>query len=111
MHDSTDETIRKQNTLSEEEYHRLLASRRRRLTLDVLSGRLDPVDVEDLATAIAARENGRDGADDETVREVALSLHHVHLPAMASANTIEYDSEDGRVVSQTHRLDYEFRIE
>ena len=73
--------------------HKLLATERRRVALDILSERGAPVDLEDLAAAIAAREANRDVADDEAVKQVAISLHHTHLPMLADFGVIDYDPE------------------
>ena len=75
--------------------HRLLASARRRLALEILAERTTPLDLEELAAKIAARE---DGADEATPERVAVSLHHVHLPMMAALGVVEYDPG-------THRID------
>lgn len=78
--------------LTEHERHRLFAADRRRTTFEVLRGETDPVALEDLASAVAAREG--DGTDDETVEHVAITLHHVHLPKMADVGAIDYDPQE-----------------
>lgn len=83
--------------LSEGERHRLLRAERRRVTLEVLTDWSAPVDVEDLAAAVAERE--ADGADESTVRRVTVSLHHLHLPKMAEAGVVDYDPGAARVES------------
>ncbi|WP_254767576.1 DUF7344 domain-containing protein [Salinilacihabitans rarus] len=76
-------------------YH-LLAAERRRLTLDVLEGNTAPVDLDELAAGIAAREDGID-ADESAVERVAIDLHHVHLPKMDDLGIVDYDPASGRV--------------
>lgn len=75
--------------LGESEYHRLLASERRRVTLAVLESVTGQLSLDRLATAVAASQSG----DDETtdVEEVRITLHHVHLPKLAAAGVVEYD--------------------
>lgn len=91
--------------LTESERYQLLASDRRRLTLDVLDGRTDPVDIEDLAAGIAARENGLGATDEEAIERVMIALHHSHLPKMADLGVIDYDLDANRVESCSGLLD------
>lgn len=85
--------------------HKVLASERRRVALDILAERTDPVDLENLASAIAAREADGIEADEETVKRVALTLHHQHLPLMAKFGVIEYDPEATLVEPYPRRPD------
>lgn len=85
--------------LPESEYHRLLAAERRRTTLDVVAESTAPVELEDLAATVAARETGRDVVDEEAVERVARSLHHSHLPKMDDLGVIDYDPDAARVES------------
>ncbi|UPW00800.1 hypothetical protein M0R88_01540 [Halorussus gelatinilyticus] len=64
----------------------VLASERRRRVLYALHRRSGPVALSDLAEAVAASE-------DAEIERVAASLHHVHLPKLATANVVEYDRE------------------
>lgn len=75
------------------------------MTIDVLMGQVGSVELVDLATGIAARENGIDGADTETVVSVALALHHVHLPMMDDWGLIDYAPAENRVESCPRRHD------
>jgi hypothetical protein len=77
--------------LSTSDRHRVLAARHRRRVLDALAERTTPVDLETLAAAVAAREEG--GADEETVAQVSISLHHTHLPLMADVGVVDYDPD------------------
>ncbi|QCJ48345.1 hypothetical protein FCF25_14950 [Haloprofundus sp. MHR1] len=79
--------------LTATEYHRLHASKQRRTALDVLESRNPPVDLEELAAAIAARAEGMGTADDEAIDRIALRLHHAHLPMMADLGVIDYDPD------------------
>ncbi|WP_018258149.1 DUF7344 domain-containing protein [Halomicrobium katesii] len=54
--------------------------------------------VETLATLLAAQRSTADGPVDPTERDrVAIELRHVHLPELADATLIEYDSATGDV--------------
>ncbi len=91
--------------LTASECYRLLADERRRMTLDVLAGRNDPIDLAELAVGIAAREDGVNDVDESAVTSVAHSLHHVHLPKLSDHGMIEYNSDANRIESCPHRLD------
>ncbi|QLG48446.1 DUF7344 domain-containing protein [Natrinema halophilum] len=90
---------------TEGDRHRLLAAKRRRLTLDILAGMTGAVELVELAAGIVAREDGIDGVDDETVSEVTIALHHVHLPVMAEFGIIDYDPIDRCIKSCPARTD------
>ena len=92
--------------LTESEYHRLLAPKRRRLVLDALAGRTAPVELDDLAADIAAREYGSDTADEETVESVAVTLHHIHLPKLVEIGVLDYDSVAHRIYPDGVSIDY-----
>jgi len=83
--------------LSQSERSRLLASERRQTTLSVLSETRRPVDLEELAAAVAAREGDSDDPKSDRVASVATALHHNHLPRMADMGVVSYDAESGRV--------------
>lgn len=83
--------------LTESESRRLFREERRRTALDVLADRTVPVELDDVAAAVAERENGDSPADAESVERVALSLHHVHLPKMADFGVVDYDTDATRI--------------
>lgn len=85
--------------LTESERHRLLASERRRATLDALDDLPTPVALEDLADVVAGRECDADAPRTETVERVAISLHHTHLPKLADLGVLAYDPDAKRVSS------------
>ena len=87
------------------ERHRLLMDPRRRLTIDLLAGTTDRIDLEQLAAGIAARESGTDGGDESAVEHVATELHHVHLPMMAEMDVLEYDPQSRVVASSGVTID------
>lgn len=77
--------------LTDSEYHELLASDRRRAVLDVMATSSAPIGIEELASAVAARERDVEVADEEYITRVKLHLHHVQLPKMAEFGVLEYD--------------------
>ena len=77
-------------TISDSEWHRILSVERRRVLLDVLDDRPTPIDLGALARAVETRENG---SEQETVQQVAITLHHNHLPKLAELDAVEYDPE------------------
>jgi len=97
--DETTETDVATTGLSEGQRARMLAAERRRTALAVLAGRTGPVDLEDLAAEIAARERERTGSDGDSPGRVATTLHHVHLPQIADLGIIDYDPDANRVES------------
>ena len=81
--------------LNESERHQLLGSERRRTTLEVLSRRLTPIGLDELAAAVAERET--DASSEQHTERIRISLHHKHLPKMADMGVIDYDEESHRV--------------
>ncbi|MFC4407897.1 DUF7344 domain-containing protein [Haloarchaeobius iranensis] len=78
--------------LSEDDYHRLLTSGRRRKLLSELTTLTPPVPRRALARTVAEREAGADDTRAALVDRIEISLHHVHLPMMAELGVLEYDS-------------------
>ena len=76
-----------------------LASARRRALVDALASHQTPISDEELARQVAARERGvsADEISTEAVQKIYFSLHHVHLPKLASAGVIEYDVDQNEV--------------
>lgn len=74
-----------------------LADARRCRLLEHLAGRSEPVDVEDVARHLSARERGTDAGGEPTdaAEGVAVSLHHVHLPKLSDAGVLAVDREAG----------------
>ncbi|MFC3957076.1 DUF7344 domain-containing protein [Halovivax cerinus] len=87
---AADETVRTIE-LPPSDRHDLLASERRRLTIDVLEECQRTVDLEDIAAAVAARTGTDAESSAEDATRIAIELHHVHLPKLADAGVIEYD--------------------
>lgn len=72
-----------------------LADAGRRAVLDRLVATGGPCTVEDLTEAVVA-DDGVPWATDPGVAGTAL--HHVHLPKLADAGLLEYDTRSGDVV-------------
>ena len=85
--------------LTVSEYHELLASARRRTTLDVLASSTAPIELAELAARVAGQEANGEVAEEKTVERVALSLHHVHLPKMDELGVIGYDQDTTSIES------------
>lgn len=82
-----------------------LADGRRRLVLDVLSQHADPVAVETLSKKVHVAEQATDaGSSPDTDREVRTSLHHKHLPKLADAELVTYDTAAETVEYEGHPL-------
>lgn len=84
----------------------VLTAERRRRVLSLLTSRQSPVPVEELAHAVAAEENDAEAAtlSESTVREVHITLHHVHLPKLDEVELIDYE-RDERTVAPTNTTD------
>lgn len=97
----TDSTNEQNGTvgLPESDRHRLLSNDCRRVALDILATRTTPVELTDLARAIATRQVDAEEPDREDVNRFAITLHHRHLPKMADLGVIEYDFESKRITS------------
>lgn len=82
--------------LTESERHKLLTKQRRRLALDILADQSTPVTLVELAEKIAGREHDS-AADEDSVKRIRTSLHHVHLPKMNELGIISYDGESNTI--------------
>jgi hypothetical protein len=83
--------------LTESERYDLLADERRRLLLDILKARSGTLVLDDLAERVAARENGFDADDEDSVYRLTVSLHHRDLPKLDDFGVIDYDSTATRI--------------
>lgn len=75
---------------------------RRRSVLTILESRGGSLGRADLAHEVAAREADGEPST-ETVEEVLVTLHHVHLPKLEAAGLVEYDAAEGTASSTDHR--------
>ncbi|KDS90139.1 hypothetical protein FK85_21410 [Halorubrum saccharovorum] len=73
----------------------------RRIVLATLANREQPIPIKDLTNAIIEHNHHTPPteADNETVTQVRINLHHVHLPKLAEAGFIQYDPERKAVES------------
>lgn len=77
--------------------YRVVVVDRRRVACDVLAeSDEDTLSLEALAEAVTRRENDVSEAGDGDW-QVATTLHHLHLPLLASAGVLEYDAARKRV--------------
>jgi hypothetical protein len=63
------------------------------------------VDLENLAAAIARHETDGDVIDEKAIEQVAITLHHTHLPMMGELGVIDYDPDSTIVESCPRRPD------
>lgn len=77
----------------------LLSDRHRRYVVDFLADRESSIALDELAAAVAARaiETESDGVPPERTETVATTLHHAHLPKLAAADVVDYDTETNTV--------------
>lgn len=78
-----------------DQVYRALADERRRGVLAILENADAPLAVADLALEIARREHD-DGVSDEsyeTAEQLRISLYHCHLPKLADAGLVDYDTD------------------
>lgn len=94
-----------QERIEESDLHRLLAAEQRRLAVDVLAGKSPPVDLEELAVALAERQHDTDDVDRATVERISTGLYHTHLPKLADVGVVEYDPESRRVEPRLPQFD------
>lgn len=84
--------------VAESTRHELLAVPRRRLTVDILEGRVASLDLDTVARGLAVREQA--DPSPETVERIAIELHHNHLPRLDEYELIEYEPK-ARLVHAT----------
>ena len=84
--------------LSIDTCHKLLADDRRRAALRHLLISEEPVEFEDLVTAVATSNERADRTD------LTVCLHHLHLPKLERAGVIETDDEGIRTTEQALQL-------
>lgn len=83
-------------SLSIDDTLEILTDRRRRLVLEYcVSAAGETVDVDDLVEHLAERRERLSGVGDRDA--VRTSLHHVHLPMLASKGVVEFDPRSGQL--------------
>ena len=83
--------------LTESEQHRLLADERRQVVLESLPGQGSELALDELAASVLERERDDSNDGPATQNEVAVSLHHVHLPVLDDLGVLDYDADSHRV--------------
>lgn len=86
-------------TLSQDTAFDLLSNSRRRLALQYLQEEGGPISIGDLATQVAAMENDipLEEVDAQQRKRTYVSLYQTHVPKLAKAGAVEYDSDEGIV--------------
>lgn len=78
----------------------LRRARRRYILYYLLAGKGEPVDVDELVTAIRTCEaGGSPGSDPPPRKELWIALYHTYVPQLADAGVLEYDHRQGTVRS------------
>ena len=81
----------------------LLADKQRRLLLQYLYQQTQLCQVEELGDHLLTKYTEEDSSQSNSERQrITLSLHHIHLPKLADASLVTWDSDDG-TVSLTER--------
>lgn len=76
----------------------LLQHSHRRYVLHYLKGESDGVDFDTLAAAVAASTRAQPGSGPgRTAEDIAIALHHVHLPKLTDYGVVTYDPGTGAV--------------
>jgi len=77
----------------------LCRHRNRRLVLAALEDRQRPATMDDLVDVILEQSHhtSRTETADDTVTQVETALHHLHLPKIAEAGLVTYDTERRRI--------------
>lgn len=83
-----------------------LANKRRRQVLSVLMQESTPIDARTLARQVAVQEasDTENGAAEESITQVHVSLHHHHLPKLSDMDLIAYDVEEQTVEGTTDTI-------
>lgn len=79
----------------------LLEHDRRKSTLSVLKSAGGAESFDDLVTDVAATEGFSFPPSDEHSEDVAVSLHHCHLPKLAESDLVNYDPDRDHVTLTT----------
>lgn len=90
--------------VSRDDAYDLAAEDRRREVLRILLTDRDEWAVDELATAVAARENevALEDVDERTHERVVVALLHRDLPKLDDANVVEFDDEEKTVAAGEH---------
>ena len=99
--------------LSKGEIFDVLRNQRRRFVLQYLKRKGEPVELGDLATQVASWEYRTpcDEVSSEQRKRVYTTLQQTHLPRMAEAHIVDYDSESGLIQPTPRTQDLSIYLE
>jgi hypothetical protein len=91
-------------TLPQDTAFDLLSNGRRRFVLRQLQRRRDGVELSDLAEELAAEENDLppEELSSQQRKRTYVSLYQTHIPKLADAGVVDYDSDTGMVYPTRH---------
>lgn len=85
------------DSLSQDRVFDILSNPRRRFVLHYLSSQSDSIPLRELADEVARWETGDETLSPQQRKRVYVSLYQTHIPRLADAGMIEFDSESGLV--------------
>ena len=96
---STTPTMPAETTVDTTQAFDLLGSDRRRALLRLLPADGTSMSIRTAALHLVLAESSEDAPTvaPETYRRALTSLHHAHLPKLADADAVDYDTESGSV--------------
>jgi len=91
-------------TLPQDTAFDMLSNGRRRFVLRQLQRRRDGVELSDLAEQLAAEENDLPPGElsSQQRKRTYVSLYQTHIPKLADAGVVDYDSDTGMVYPTRH---------
>lgn len=97
------------NNIPKGESYTLVANARRRTVIRLLLDEPDDWDVDDLARAVAAHEQGcsREDVDEQIYERVLLGLLHSDLPKLADGDIVVFENKTvaaGEYIDELARL-------
>lgn len=103
---ATDDTHGEGSALPKSVVADILANDRRRIALEVLAQRAEPMVIDDLAATVRARELDIDPAalSQSERRSVRDRFFAEHLPKLTATGVVEYDSMVGTLVMTDERV-------
>lgn len=80
-------------------FHDALAHARRRQTLRILDATESPMALDDLALELTIREQEAPASriDEDQTQRCSIALYHRHLPKLAAAGMVEFDTDQQTV--------------
>lgn len=89
----------RENGLSQDALFSLLSNPRRRFILQYLNRTEEPIQLQDLATEVAAWENETEPENltDKQRKRLYVSLYQTHIPRLEDAGVVAYDSDTGKI--------------